>query len=83
MSFEKVVSQVVGRVASDPEVHSAIKYMAPDNVIKATRQGKFRSGERGSTVLVTFGKPNYAERLFIKKLKAAGEPFPVKKLQLR
>jgi hypothetical protein len=31
----------------------------------------------------TIGKPNYEEREFIKKCKKAGEPFPVKKIQVK
>ena len=61
----------------------AIKYVSPSLTIKATRQHKYRSGERASTVIVTIGRPNYAEREFIKTAKKAGEPFPIKRIQLR
>lgn len=59
----------------------AIKYVSPKQTIKVTRQHP-RSG-RGDTVLVTIGRPNYAERQFIKSAVRAGEPFPVRKPQLK
>lgn len=44
-----------------------------------------KRGKRGNETdnfLIKFGRPNYAERRFIKICKAAGESFPVKKLKL-
>ena len=32
---------------------------------------------------LTCGKPNFAERAFVKKAVKAGEPFPVRKVQLK
>ena len=61
----------------------ATKYVSPSFTIKATRQHKYRPGALSGTVIVTLGRPNYAEREFIKKAKKAGEPFPVRKGQLR
>jgi len=62
---------------------SATKYLSPVLVVKATRHGKPCKNERSTSMVVTVGKPNYAEREFIKKCKKAGEPFPVKKIQLK
>lgn len=42
-----------------------------------------RRGARHTTVAVTFGAPNYAGREFIRTCREVGEPFPVKKPQLR
>lgn len=67
----------------------AVKYVSPALVVKATRvtyraHGRRpRKGERSSEVVLTFGKPGYREREFIKACKKAGEPFPVKRVQLR
>lgn len=64
----------------------ATKYFAPNHIIRATRKSyDFRGGPKDTTVeiVLTIGKPNYAEREFVKKCKKAGEPFPVKKVQLR
>lgn len=61
----------------------AVKYVSDKHTIKATRRGRLDKRGRAIEVLVTIGKPNYAERLFIKDCKKAGEPFPVKKVQVR
>lgn len=60
----------------------ATKYFGPSAVVKATRHGKARKGERSTSIVVTVGKPNFAERKFIARCRKAGEPFPVKKLQI-
>ena len=67
------------------EKRSAIKYLSPKFVIKATARGKhtWDKRNRGSSVIVTYGAPNYNERKFIKLLVSAGEPFPVRKIQLK
>lgn len=61
----------------------ATKFIGPTQVIKATRHGKARKGERTTQMVVTVGRPNYAEREFISRCRKAGEPFPVKKIQLK
>lgn len=61
----------------------ATKYISPKEVIKATFQGKRDRRATHSTVLITVGAPNYAERKFIKSAKKAFEPFPIKKIQLK
>ena len=61
----------------------ATKYISPKLVIKATLHGKWSWRSSGRTVNVTFGRPNYSERLFIKKCLKVGEKFPVKKVQLK
>ena len=61
----------------------ATKYLSPKLTIKATRQGKMRKGERQMTIVVTIGRPNYAEREFIRQAIKAGEPFPIRKSLLK
>lgn len=51
--------------------------------LKATRQGRLDKRSRQTTILFTIGRPNYAERQFIKSAKAAGEPFPIKRVLLK
>ena len=65
------------------ESKKATKYLSPDAVVKATRPHKPSIRSRSTTLVVTFGKPNYAEREFIKSCRKAGEPFPVRKVQLK
>lgn len=63
----------------------ATKFITPKLVVRATRRrerGKLPT--RGNFDLsVTIGRPNFSERQFIRACKKAGEPFPVKKVQLR
>ena len=61
----------------------ATKYLSRTEVVKATRRHKRRKNERTVEMVLTFGKPNYAERQFIKRAIAAGEPFPVKRALLK
>ena len=65
--------------------YKATKYLSDKLTVKATRKrykGKLRKGGNVDIVL-TIGKPNYLEREFIKKAKKAGEPFPIKKVQVK
>ncbi len=64
-------------------MRKATKFLGPNLTVKATRQGKFDRRCRQQTFILTIGKPNYAEREFIKKCRKAGEPLPVKKVQLK
>ena len=60
----------------------ATKYLSEKLTITATYQGKYHARDRRRTILFTIGVPNYDARRFIKKCKAAGEPFPVKRVQI-
>lgn len=71
-------------VVLDGGYHSAVKIMSPTQVTRATRvlyDGKITKGD--TKIVLTLGGPNYLEREFIAKCKKAGEPFPVKKIQVR
>ncbi len=57
-------------------------YVTPKFVVKATRRGG-RRVDSTIEILLTIGKPNFAERDFIKKCKKVGEKFPVRKIQLK
>ena len=66
----------------------ATKYLAPNLIVRAVRPTyKFnnkRPDYSGKVELVlTIGRPNYIEREFVKVLKKAKEPFPVKKVILK
>jgi len=64
--------------------YKATKYLDEKLTIKATKKRYKKGVVHGAFDLVfTVGKPNYIERDFIKKCKKAGEPFPVKKIQVR
>jgi hypothetical protein len=70
----------------DNDAYQTTKYIAPNQVMRATRRvwkRKIDRRDRRIELVVTIGAPNYREREFIKVLKKAGEPFPVKKVQIR
>jgi len=69
----------------DHSVIRATKYVSRTKVIRATRiRFSKKIDKRGPiSIVFTIGKPNYLERDFIKQCKKAGEPFPVKKIQLK
>jgi len=72
---------VVGEVLNGSR--KATKYVSPTLVIKASRRHRPRRGERTTEIVLTVGKPNFAERSFIAEVRRAGEPFPVRKVQLK
>jgi len=84
-TYDNIDPKIFGRVITEVinGAKSAIKYIDERTVVKATLYGKRSGHDNGLDVRVTFGAPNYAERKFIKLCKKAGEPFPVKKIQLK
>lgn len=65
---------------------TATKYISPTEIVRATRRryrGRIVKGARTVDIVLTIGRPNYAERAFIKKARMGREPFPVKKIQLK
>ena len=66
------------------EARMATKFLSEKEIVRASRKvfkGKILSGN--IEIILTIGKPNFAEREFIKLCKKAGEPFPVKNIQLK
>lgn len=61
----------------------ATLYLSSEFVVKAAIILKPRKNCRYSSFLVTFGKPNYGERMFIKSCLKAGETLPLRKVQLK
>jgi len=70
----------VAGLVLDGGARRATKYLSEKLVVKATIHCRAR---RGASLVLTVGRPNYAERQFIKACKAAGESFPVKKPQIQ
>ena len=76
------VKQVVTAVFGG--ARRATKYLSPKWIVRATAPNFKRSNDvRHGQMVLTIGRPAYAERQFIKAAKKAGEPFPVKKVQLK
>lgn len=74
-------TKIIGSVVMDAlsnKASTATKYISPTLRITAA----VRSDEKGHTeVLVTIGSPNAKQREYVKTLKKAKEPFPVKRVQ--
>lgn len=80
--------EAVVRAVLDGLAWKATKYVSPRLVIRASQKRYKRStkmlGTRDNAdIVLTIGRPNYLERKFILQAKLAGEPFPIKKIQLR
>ena len=56
---------------------------APNMIVRATEMRKPTGGSVTRTFVVTYGRPNFRERAFIRLCQKAGEPFPVFKLRLK
>jgi hypothetical protein len=78
----KAVQQVVDALISN-DARRATKYLSDKQVVRATRCRYRRGREKNVEITLTIGRPNYVERVFIRDCKAAGEKFPVKRVQLQ
>jgi hypothetical protein len=80
-------SAAVGKLITDllaSDARTAVKYLSPARIIKATRRlGRPSKRDKREELVVTIGAPGYRERLFIHACRRAGEPFPVKKTQFK
>lgn len=66
--------------------HTATKYISPSHVVRATRivyRGRIDKRSKAIDIRFTDGRPNYHARQFIKSCQKSGEPFPVRKIQLK
>lgn len=64
----------------------ATKYYDDHTVVSAQRKlfnNKIYKGDRIVEIIFKVGRPNFAEREFIKNCKKVNEPFPIKKIQMR
>ena len=88
--YAREVSSVVNAVTIGG-AFTATKYISPKLIVRATRRwGRKHKADLGTVnrspsldIVLTISRPNYLEREFIKAARKAGEPFPVKKIQLK
>ena len=66
----------------DPKVWRATVFVSPKLTVKVTRR-RHRGTRNLRDFVLTVGSPNYLERQFLKACKAAGEPLPVRRVQLK
>lgn len=81
MNAGSAIAKLYNALTGSHKVRKVVAYCSPTMTVKLTRQRLDRRASR-HTYLLTIGRPNYAERKFIKTLIKAKEPFPVKKIQL-
>lgn len=55
-------------------------YLDANTVVKATALHKQHKNARSTTLLLTVGRPNHAERKYIATLLKAGVPLPCKRI---
>lgn len=67
----------------ESEAKRATVYLDAKTVVSAARRHRPHKQARTTEILLKLGQPNYAEREFIAACKKAGEPLPVKKVQLK
>lgn len=81
--------QAVGKVLEalvENNAHKATAYLSEKFVVNMTMKlsrGKLPSKGQNAEIVLVVGRPNYVQRKFIKMCKKAGEPLPVKKIQLK
>ena len=81
MDFNKVISLLLLTNS-----WKATKYISPKEVLRVTRRRYLHSSKSFVShieLVINVGRPNYAEKEFIKKLVKTKVPFPVKKIQLK
>jgi hypothetical protein len=82
----KAFSELADYILFGGDVYKATKYLTEQLTIKATRKrfkNKIYKTGKITEIMFTIGRPNYQEREFIKLCKKSGEPFPIKKVQLK
>lgn len=77
-AFAKVIEGLL-----ETGARSATVYLSPTQRVTATHIHKPSARNRHTTIAVTYGQLNYAGREFVKACRKAGEPLPVRKVQLR
>jgi hypothetical protein len=84
--IEKAIVSVV-EALNDRKCYFAAKFLSEKMVVRGTRPrlqgGKLPAKGSNLHISLVIGRPNFAQRLFIKACKKAGEPFPVKRVQLK
>jgi len=82
MDAQKAVSLAV-KALLESDAKRAVYYIEPKKVVSVCRRFKASKRATRDDFVLKIGKPNYLERLFVKDCVKAGEPFPVKKVQLQ
>lgn len=63
------ISKVVLMLHNNPHLRRATIFVSPKETVKATRQRRFDRRSNATTVILTYGKLNYADRKYLKRYK--------------
>lgn len=81
MNTAAAVAKCIAALA--PEVKKATLYIGEKQVVSVCRRFKFSRRNTREDFVLKVGAPNFEQREFIKRCKRAGEPLPVRKVQLK
>lgn len=85
-SFMKVPRNAIARAVEtvlETGCRKATVYLGSKTVVKCTARHRPDKREKAPSFVLTIGAPNFVERRFIRLCKKAGEPFPVRKVQIK
>jgi hypothetical protein len=82
MNTVQAVQKVVAALLTNGSKKATL-YLSPRVVVSACRRFKRPARYNYEDFVLKIGRPNYLERQFLCDCKAAGEPFPVRKVQLK
>lgn len=80
--YPQEVPKMLATLFAHDDVRRVTFYGSPAFTIKITRMAKPDKREKAEHFILSMGRPNYAEKKFIKDCQKAGEPFPVRRVQL-
>ena len=81
MDVSTAVAKCMDAMAND--VRKTTVYLSDKLVVSVCRRHKFKRRALMEDFVLKVGRPNYEQAHFIKQCKKAGEPLPVRKVQLK
>ena len=79
----KSIAQAVETILEEPNVRQATVYFDERTIVRTTARARPDRRSKSTVILLTVGAPNFVERRFIRLCRQAGEPLPVRKVQLK
>lgn len=81
MGADQLAAHCVRRLQEQPQSRRVTAFAAEDLTVKVTRRHKKKGRQRQEVFVLTIGRPNYRERLMLKKGVTLGyveiQPWPV------
>lgn len=83
MSEPMALAQCLRALQDTTEARRATVYLGEKLVVSTCRRFRFSKRNTRNDFVVKIGVPNYEERNFLRACKKAGEPLPVRRVQLK